>query len=150
MSPNFFAVGDADWPSQVRPPGNRDWERTATRWLRELLPARYAGYSPLSRHPVLLARHAQLQIQQEIRTVRVALQTSRAELPALGVPVPVIENAIQMYAIELDHLGRLARSVRLVTEALRTGGTGGTARDGGPARVEVRPRATVPDAARSR
>ncbi|WP_406863631.1 hypothetical protein ABZO31_25675 [Streptomyces sp. HUAS MG47] len=147
MSPSFFLVG-ADWPSQVRPPGNRDWERTATRWLRELLPARYAGYSPLSRHPVLLARHAQLQLQQEIRTVRVAMQTARAELPALGVPVPVIENAIQMYAVELDHLGRLARGVRLVTEALRT--NGGTARDGGPARVAVTPRATVPDAARSR
>ncbi|WP_418959602.1 hypothetical protein [Streptomyces tritici] len=146
MSPSYSTVG-ADWPPEVRPPGHRDWERTATRWLRELLPARYAGYSPLTRHPVLLARHAQLQIQQEIRTVRVALQTSRAELPALGVPDPVIENAIQMYAVELDHLGRLARDVRLVTEALRAGGA---ARDGGPARVAVRPRATVPDAARSR
>ncbi|WP_411976996.1 hypothetical protein [Streptomyces solicathayae] len=128
-------------------PVHRDWERTATRWLRDLLPARYAGYTPLTRHPVLLARHAQLQLQQELRTVRVALQTSRAELPSLGVPDPVIETAIQMYAVELEQLGRLARGVRLVTEALLAAGA---ARDGGPTRVAVRPRATVPDAARSR
>lgn len=146
MSPTSSPVG-ADWPCQVRTPGHRDWERTATRWLRDLLPARYAGYTPLTRHPLLLARHAQLQLQQELRTVRVALQTSRAELPALGVPDPVIETAIQMYAVELDQLGRLARGVRLVTEALLAAGA---ARDGGPARVAVRPRAAVPDAARSR
>ncbi|MFI6683927.1 hypothetical protein [Streptomyces sp. NPDC050485] len=107
-----------DWPCQVKSPGTRDWERTATRWLRDLLPARYAGYSPLTRHHVLLARHAQLQLQHEIRAVRVALQTSRAELPTLGVAESVIENTIRMYALELEQLGRLARGVRLVMEAL--------------------------------
>ncbi|OAR22889.1 hypothetical protein A8W25_25360 [Streptomyces sp. ERV7] len=107
-----------DWPCQVKEPGTRDWERTATRWLRDLLPARYAGYSPLTRHHVILARHAQLQLQHEMRAVRVALQTSRAELPTLGVAEAVIENTIRMYATELDQLGRLARGVRLVTDAL--------------------------------
>ncbi|MFD7020943.1 hypothetical protein [Streptomyces sp. NPDC059161] len=111
-----------DWPCQVKSPGTRDWERTATRWLRDLLPARYAGYSPLTRHPVLLARHAQLQLQHEIRAVRVALQTSRAELPTLGVAESVIENTIRMYALELEQLGRLARGVRLVMEVLMDDG----------------------------
>ncbi|MFJ8386551.1 hypothetical protein ACIQ9Q_18870 [Streptomyces sp. NPDC094438] len=111
-----------DWPCQVKSPGTRDWERTATRWLRDLLPARYAGYSPLTRHHVLLARHAQLQLQHEIRAVRVALQTSRAELPTLGVAESVIENTIRMYALELEQLGRLARGVRLVMEALMDDG----------------------------
>ncbi|GGT19066.1 hypothetical protein [Streptomyces purpureus] len=151
MSPTYSPVS-ADWPCQVRTPGNRDWERTAARWLRDLLPARYAGYSPLTRHPVLLARHAQLQIQHEIRAVRVALQTSRAELPTLGVPEPTIENAIQMYAVELEQLGRLARGVRLVTEALLAAGS---ARDGGPVRGGARqaaltPRAAAPGVPRSR
>lgn len=50
-----------DWPCQVKTPGSYDWERSATRWLRELVPARYAGYPALIRHPVLLARHAQIQ-----------------------------------------------------------------------------------------
>ncbi|MFG2146165.1 hypothetical protein ACGFRG_18445 [Streptomyces sp. NPDC048696] len=107
-----------DWPCQVKAPGTRDWERTATRWLRDLLPARYAGYSPLTRHHVLLARHAQLQLTHEMRAVRVALQTSRAELPPMGVAEAVIENTIRMYATELEQLGRLARGVRLVTDAL--------------------------------
>ncbi|MEV8533587.1 hypothetical protein [Streptomyces sp. NPDC051211] len=107
-----------DWPCQVKAPGTHDWERTAARWLRDLLPARYAGYSTLTRHPMLLARHAQLQVQHEIRAVRVALHTSRQELPALGVAESVIENSIRMYAVELEQLGRLARGIRLVSEAL--------------------------------
>lgn len=113
-----------DWPCQVKTPGSHDWERTAARWLRDLLPARYAGYSTLTRHPVLLARHAQLQIQHEMRAVRVALQTSRAELPTMGVAETVIENTIRLYALELEQLGRLARGVRLVGDAGRTGGAG--------------------------
>ncbi|WP_030195894.1 hypothetical protein [Streptomyces sp. NRRL S-87] len=107
-----------DWPCQVKAPGTHDWERTATRWLRDLLPARYAGYSTLTRHHVLLARHAQLQLQHEMRAIRVALETSRVELPALGVVDAVIENTIRMYAVELEQLGRLARGVRLVGDAL--------------------------------
>lgn len=117
MSQTLTTLGP-DWPCQVKAPGTRDWERTAARWLRDLLPARYAAYSPLTRHTVLLARHARLQLQHEARTVRVALQTARAELPTLGVAEAVIENSIRMYAVELDQLNRLARGVRLVTDAL--------------------------------
>lgn len=110
-----------DWPCQVKVPGSHDWERTAARWLRDLLPARYAGYSTLTRHPVLLARHAQLQVEHEIRAVRVALRTCRAELPTVGVAEAVIEGTIKMYAVELEQLSRLARAVRLITEALLAG-----------------------------
>ncbi len=108
-----------DWPCQVKAPGTHDWERTAMRWLRDLLPARYGAYSTLTRSPVLLARHAQLQLQHEMRTVRVALETSRAELPSMGVAETVIENSIRMYAVELQQLGRLSRAVRLISDALR-------------------------------
>ncbi|ATW47156.1 hypothetical protein ACWGJT_32445 [Streptomyces xantholiticus] len=117
-----LSTASPDWPCQVKSPGSHDWERSAARWLRDLLPARYAGYSTLTRHPVLLARHAQLQLQHEIRAVRVALQTSRTELPPLGVAETVIENTIRLYAVELEQLGRLARGVRLVGDALLTGG----------------------------
>ncbi|UYQ60483.1 hypothetical protein [Streptomyces peucetius] len=126
MSQPLFTTSP-DWPCQVKAPSSHDWERSAARWLRDLLPARYAGYSTLTRHPVLLARHAQLQVQHEMRAVRVALQTSRAELPTLGVAETVIENTIRLYAVELEQLGRLARGVRLVGDALRTDG-GGTHR----------------------
>ncbi|MEU3065090.1 hypothetical protein AB0P12_26160 [Streptomyces subrutilus] len=107
-----------DWPLQVKAPGTHDWERTAARWLRELLPARYGGYLTLNRHPAVLVRHVQLQLQHEMRAVRIALQTSRAELPRLGVAESVIENTIRMYAVELEQLGRLSRGVRLVNDAL--------------------------------
>ncbi|MFJ5775447.1 hypothetical protein [Streptomyces sp. NPDC093094] len=113
-----------DWPCQVKAPGSYDWERSASRWLRELVPARYASYPALMRHPVLLARHAQIQVQQEIRVARTALQTARADLPRLGMPESVIEHTIKMYAAEVMQLQHIARSVRAVSEALadRTAG----------------------------
>ncbi|MEW2415493.1 hypothetical protein AB0953_17485 [Streptomyces sp. NPDC046866] len=121
MSQTLSPTLSPDWPCQVKAPGTHDWERTAMRWLRDLLPARYGAYSTLTRSPVLLARHAQLQLQHEMRAVRVALETSRAELPSMGVAETVIENSIRMYAVELQQLGRLARAVRLVGDALRVG-----------------------------
>ncbi|MEU0598533.1 hypothetical protein ABZ484_09820 [Streptomyces sp. NPDC006393] len=107
-----------DWPCQVKAPGSYDWERSATRWLRELVPARYGGYPAMVRHPVLLARHAQIQVQQEIRVARTALQTARSDLPRLGMPESVIEHTIKLYAAELLQLQHIARSVRAVSEAL--------------------------------
>ncbi|MFH8463163.1 hypothetical protein [Streptomyces sp. NPDC017991] len=107
-----------DWPCQVKTPGSRDWERSAAKWLRELVPTRYASYPLLIRQPVLLARHAQLQLQQEIRVVRTALHSARAELPALGMPESVIEHTIKLYAAELTQLNHIARGVRVITQAL--------------------------------
>ncbi|MFI8288493.1 hypothetical protein EAO71_05045 [Streptomyces sp. ms191] len=118
MSHHRTQISD-DWPYSVLTPVSHNWESTAVRWLRELLPARYAGYATLTRHPVLLARHTRLQIEHEIRAVRVAMQTCRAELPPMGVADPTIECAIRMYAAELEQLSRLARGVRLVSEALQ-------------------------------
>ncbi|MFJ3669422.1 hypothetical protein ACIPSE_23505 [Streptomyces sp. NPDC090106] len=107
-----------DWPCQVKTPGSYDWERSAAKWLRELVPARYASYPALIRHPVLLARHAQIQVQHEIRVARTALQTARADLPALGLPESVIEHTIKLYAAEVLQLQHIARSVRAVSRAL--------------------------------
>lgn len=107
-----------DWPCQVKTPGTYDWERSAAKWLRELVPARYASYPALIRHPVLLARHATIQVQHEIRVARTALQTARADLPALGLPESVIEHTIKLYAAEVLQLQHIARSVRAVTQAL--------------------------------
>ena len=107
-----------DWPCQVKTPGSFDWERSAVRWLRELVPSRYASYPVLLKHPVLLARHAQIQVQHEIRVARTALQTARAELPALGLHEGVIEHTIKLYAAELMQLQHIARSIRSVSQAL--------------------------------
>ena len=107
-----------DWPCQVKTPGSYDWERSAAKWLRELVPARYASYPALMRHTVLLARHAQIQLQQEIRVVRTAMHSARAELPALGMPESAIEQTIKLYAAELMQLNHIARGVRVVSQAL--------------------------------
>ncbi|MBC7268970.1 MULTISPECIES: hypothetical protein [Streptomyces] len=107
-----------DWPCQVKTPGSYDWERSAAKWLRELVPARYAGYPAFLRHPVLLARHAQIQVQQEIRIARTALQTARADLPRLGLHEQAIEHTIKLYAAEVLQLQHIARSIRAVTQAL--------------------------------
>ncbi|CAL9645460.1 hypothetical protein ACWDU0_25820 [Streptomyces cellulosae] len=107
-----------DWPCQVKTPGSYDWERSAAKWLRELVPARYASYPAFVRHPVLLARHAQIQVEHEIRVARTALQTARADLPRLGLHEGAIEHTIKLYAAELTQLQHIARSVRAVTRAL--------------------------------
>ncbi|MPY63257.1 hypothetical protein [Streptomyces spongiae] len=108
----------SDWPCQVKTPGSYDWERSAAKWLRELVPARYGSYPQMLRHPVLLARHAQIQVQHEIRVARTALQTARAELPRLGLTESVIEHTIKMYAAEVMQLNHIARSIRAVSQAL--------------------------------
>ncbi|MEV6594648.1 hypothetical protein [Streptomyces acidicola] len=108
----------SDWPCQVKTPGSYDWERSAARWLRELVPARYGSYPTMLRHPVLLARHAQIQVQHEIRVARTALQTARTELPRLGLTESVIEHTIKMYAAEVTQLNHMARSIRAVSQAL--------------------------------
>ncbi|MFE9774669.1 hypothetical protein ACFYOV_23950 [Streptomyces sp. NPDC005931] len=108
----------ADWPCQVKTPGSYDWERSAAKWLRELVPARYASYPAFLRNPVLLARHAQIQVEHEIRVARTALQTARADLPRLGLHEGVIEHTIKLYAAEVMQLQHIARSVRAVTRAL--------------------------------
>lgn len=113
-----------DWPCQVKTPGSYDWERSAAKWLRELVPARYASYPAFIRHPVLLARHAQIQVQHEIRVARTALQTARADLPGIGLPEAVIEHTIKLYAAEVLQLQHIARSVRAVAEALVGHSTG--------------------------
>ncbi|MEU1414645.1 hypothetical protein [Streptomyces sp. NPDC005731] len=118
MALTTYSPISSDWPCQVKMPGSYDWERSAVKWLRELVPARYAGYPALIRHPVLLARHARIQVQHEMRVARTALQTARVELPALGLPEAVIEHTIRLYAAEVMQLQHIARSVRAVSMAL--------------------------------
>ncbi|MFI6335535.1 hypothetical protein [Streptomyces sp. NPDC050535] len=121
MALTTYSPITSDWPCQVKTPGSFDWERSAVRWLRELVPARYASYPALIKHPVLLARHAQIQVQHEIRVARTALQTARAELPALGLHEGVIEHTIKLYAAEVLQLQHIARSIRAVSQALVDG-----------------------------
>lgn len=122
MTVTSTRLSSPDWPCQVKAPGSYDWERSAAKWLRELVPARYASYPAFIRHPVLLARHAQIQVEHEIRVARTALQTARADLPRLGLHEGAIEHTIKLYAAEVMQLQHIARSVRAVTRALLEAG----------------------------
>lgn len=122
MTVTSTRLSSPDWPCQVKAPGSYDWERSAAKWLRELVPARYASYPAFIRHPVLLARHAQIQVEHEIRVARTALQTARADLPRLGLHEGAIEHTIKLYAAEVMQLQHIARSVRAVTRALLAAG----------------------------
>ncbi|MFD5497496.1 hypothetical protein ACFYY3_25815 [Streptomyces sp. NPDC001812] len=122
MTVTSTRLSSPDWPCQVKAPGSYDWERSAAKWLRELVPARYASYPAFLRHPVLLARHAQIQVEHEIRVARTALQTARADLPRLGLHEGAIEHTIKLYAAEVMQLQHIARSVRAVTRALLEAG----------------------------
>ncbi|MGY3206011.1 hypothetical protein ACVW19_006526 [Streptomyces sp. TE5632] len=122
MTVTSTRLSSPDWPCQVKAPGSHDWERSAAKWLRELVPARYASYPAFIRHPVLLARHAQIQVEHEIRVARTALQTARADLPRLGLHEGAIEHTIKLYAAEVMQLQHIARSVRAVTRALLESG----------------------------
>lgn len=123
MALTTYSPISSDWPCQVKTPGSYDWERSAVKWLRELVPARYASYPAFLRHPVLLARHAQIQVQHEIRVARTALQTARAELPRIGMPESVIEHTVKLYAAEVLQLQHIARSIRAVSQALVESGS---------------------------
>ena len=108
----------SDWPCQVKAPGSYDWERSAAKWLRELVPARYASYPALLRHPVLLARFAAGHVAAGVNAAREGLRTARAELRDL-LPPEAVEAALAAYDREGRRLVRAGREVALVDAALR-------------------------------
>lgn len=108
------------WPSQVPPPGAPGWERAATAWLFDLCPADYRAHEVLRRHPFVLARFAGEHVDAAVSAARSGLSTVRADLAGL-VPVEAVEAAVSAYEREGARLAAVARSVRLVEQALAGG-----------------------------
>jgi hypothetical protein len=106
------------WPTEVRPPGAPDWERTAVAWLFDLCPPDYRAYDVLRAHPVVLARFAAGQVGAAVEAARAGLGTARAELRDL-VPAEVVEAAVAAYEREGQRLEATARAVTLVEQALQ-------------------------------
>jgi hypothetical protein len=106
------------WPTEVRPPGAPDWERTAVSWLFDLCPPEYRAHEVLRRYPVVLARFAAEHVSAGAEAARQGLATARADLRDF-VPADVVAAAISAYEREGARLARTARAVRLVEEALR-------------------------------
>ncbi len=106
------------WPEQVRPPGEPDWEKSATVFLLDCCPADYRAHKVLQQHPVVLARFAADFVEGQIRSSRAALSQARASLHDYVTP-QVLEASTELLQAEESRLVRVRRSVALVEEALR-------------------------------
>ena len=108
----------AGWPSEVRPPGAPDWERTAIAWLFDLCPPDYRMYDVLRRYPAVLARFAADHIAAAQEAAKHGLGTVRSELRD-AVPPEAVEAAVAAYERESHRLVAVAHAVELVEAALR-------------------------------
>ncbi|MGH3346980.1 MAG: hypothetical protein ACRDO4_08355 [Nocardioides sp.] len=106
------------WPTQVRPPGAPDWERTAAAWLLDLCPPDYRRYDGLRRHVVVLARFAVLHVEANQAACRRGLSEARADLGQVA-ELAVVDAAVQTFQLEEARLLAVRRAVGLVEEALR-------------------------------
>jgi hypothetical protein len=112
------AVVPAGWPAPVLPPGVDGWEDSAVRWLLDVCPPEYRGYSGLRRHVVVLARFAVLHVEAMQAAARRGVSEGRTALRDVADP-DVVERAIATWQVEQARLVGLRREVGLVEEALR-------------------------------
>jgi hypothetical protein len=112
------AVVPAGWPPSVLPPGVEGWEGSAARWLLDVCPPEYRGYSGLRRHVVVLARFAVLHVEAMQAAARKGVSEGRTALRDVADP-DVVERAIATWQVEQARLVGLRREVGLVEEALR-------------------------------
>lgn len=112
------AVRPAGWPAAVLPPGVEGWEESAARWLLDVCPPEYRGYSGLRRHVAVLARFAVLHVEAMQAAARRGVSEGRTALRDVA-DSDVVERAIATWQVEQARLVGLRREVGLVEEALR-------------------------------
>src|SRR4051794_12608936 len=115
MSPPALPPG---WPSDVRPPGSPDWQRSAVAWLFDQCPPDYRGYDVLRRQPLVLARFAASALDGAVAAADQGLRTARAELRD-RVPPDVVDAAVATYEQERHRARNARHSVDVVERALR-------------------------------
>ena len=106
------------WPEEVWPPGAPDWEASATRWLLDQIPPEYRRYDILRRYPVLLARFAGDHVSAALGAARVGWRSLRVDLHD-HLPAEALDAAMDAYEREGSRLAAVARSVEMVSAALR-------------------------------
>lgn len=106
------------WPEAVWPPGTPDWEASATNWLLEQVPPEYRRYDVLRRYPVLLARFASDHTGAALEAARSGWRSLRVDLVDL-LPAEALDAAMNAYEREGSRLAAVARSVEVVSAALR-------------------------------
>jgi len=106
------------WPEAVWPPGTPDWEDSAATWLLDQVPPEYRRYDVLRRYPVLLARFAADHTTAALEAARTGWRSLRVDL-ADKIPAEALDAAMDAYEREGSRLGAVARSVEVVSAALR-------------------------------
>jgi hypothetical protein len=79
------------WPEAVRPPGSRDFEASAVRWLLDASPPEYRQHDVLRRYPAALAMMARHYARGCVEGARRGYRTARREL-AEDVPPPAVDG----------------------------------------------------------
>ena len=105
------------WPDGVHPPGSPGFERTAVRWLLDVVPPEYRQHDVLLRHPVALAALARHHVAACVEGARSAYRTARAEL-GKDLPPEALTAVLAAYQAEGRRLVAAADAVELVASAL--------------------------------
>ena len=112
------AVVPPGWPGAVTPAGVDGWEASAVRWLLDICPPEYRGYSGLRRHAVVLARFAVLHVEAMQSAAKRGVSEGRTALRDVA-DADVVERAVATWQLEQARLLALRREVGLVEDALR-------------------------------
>ena len=112
------AVRPPGWPAQVLPAGVDGWEESAVRWMLDLCPPEFRGYSGLRRHPTVLARFTALHVEGMQSASRRGLAEGRTALREVAEP-DVIAKSLATWELEIARLVGVRRAVGLVEDALR-------------------------------
>jgi hypothetical protein len=102
----------------VRPPGQPEWERSASAWLFDQCPPGYRDHEVLRTQPLVLARFAATACDAALAAADAGLRTVRVDLRD-RVPPPTVEAAVAAYERERQRLRQVRQAVDLVERALR-------------------------------
>jgi hypothetical protein len=102
----------------VHPPGSPGFERTAVRWLLDVVPPDYRQHDVLLRHPLALAALARHHAAACVEGARTAYRSARAEL-GKDLPPDGLTAVLAAYQAEGSRLVATVSAVDLVTRALR-------------------------------
>lgn len=106
------------WPRAVPDPESAEFPARAVAWLLDLCPPDYRSQGVLRRHPVILARLANLHAQASLQAARTAYAGARRDLAGL-VPPEAVEEALVALSKEGARLAAKVREAGLVEEALQ-------------------------------
>lgn len=102
----------------MHPPGSPGFERTAVRWLLDVVPPDYRQHGVLVRHPVALATLARHHVTACVEGARDGYRSARAEL-GKDLPPGSLAAVLTAYQAEGRRLVATAQAVELVGRALR-------------------------------